>query len=57
MAAGTVDLAVGGEWSFAQTLWHLVLANYMWLGRAILQIEQPFHSIGLLHMRHRGRRH
>lgn len=49
MPAGTVDLAVGGEWSFAQTLRHLVLATDMWLGRAILQIEQPFHPIGLLH--------
>jgi hypothetical protein len=48
MPAGTADLAVGGEWSFAQTLRHLVLATDMWLGRAILQIEQPFHPIGLL---------
>jgi hypothetical protein len=49
MPAGTVDLPVGGEWSFAQTLRHLVLATDIWLGRAILQIEQPFHPIGLLH--------
>jgi hypothetical protein len=49
MPAGTVDLAVGGEWSFAQTLRHLVLATDMWLGRAILQTGQPFHPIGLLH--------
>ncbi len=47
--AGTVDLAADGEWSFAQTLRHLVLATDMWLGRAILQIGQPFHPIGLLH--------
>ncbi|MGN6677257.1 MAG: DinB family protein, partial [Streptosporangiaceae bacterium] len=44
---GTVDVSVGGEWSFAQTLRHLVLATDMWLGRAILGIEQPFHPIGL----------
>jgi hypothetical protein len=49
MPAGTVDLAVGGEWSFAQTLRHLVLATDLWLGRAILQVEQPFHPIGLGH--------
>jgi hypothetical protein len=49
MSAGTVDAPVGGEWSFAQTLRHLVLATDMWLGRAILQVEQPFHPIGLLH--------
>ena len=42
------DISVGGEWSFAQTLRHLVLATDMWLGRAILEIEQPFHPIGLL---------
>lgn len=49
MPAGTADVPVGGEWSFAQTLRHLVLATDMWLGRAILQIEQPFHPIGLRH--------
>jgi DinB superfamily len=47
MPAGTVDVSVGGEWSFAQTLRHLVLATDVWLGRAILEIEQPFHPIGL----------
>jgi DinB superfamily/Pentapeptide repeats (8 copies) len=46
MPAGTVDISVGGEWSFAQTLRHLVLATDAWLGRAILDIEQPFHPIG-----------
>ena len=48
MPAGTVDMSVGGEWSFAQTLRHLVLATDMWLGRAILEIEQPFHPMGLM---------
>jgi len=47
MPAGTVDVSAGGEWSFAQTLRHLVLATDMWLGRAILQIEQPFHPVGI----------
>jgi hypothetical protein len=46
MPAGTVDVPVGGEWSFAQTLRHLVMATDAWLGRAILGIEQPFHPIG-----------
>jgi hypothetical protein len=46
MPAGTVDVSVDGEWSFAQTLRHLVLATDMWLGRAILEREQPFHPIG-----------
>jgi DinB superfamily/Pentapeptide repeats (8 copies) len=48
MPAGTADVPVGGEWSFTQTLRHLVLATDMWLGRAVLQIRQPFHPIGLL---------
>ena len=48
MPAGTVDRSVDGEWSFAQTLRHLVLATDMWLGRAILEVEQPFHPIGQL---------
>jgi hypothetical protein len=47
MPAGTVDVSVDGEWSFAQTLRHLVLATDAWLGRAVLEIEQPFHPIGL----------
>jgi len=47
MPPGTVDVSVAGEWSFAQTLRHLVLATDMWLGRAILGIEQPFHPVGL----------
>jgi DinB superfamily len=49
MPAGTVDVQVAGEWSFAQTLRHLVLATDMWLGRAILEIKQPFHPLGLLY--------
>jgi hypothetical protein len=48
MPAGTVDVSVGGEWSFAQTVRHLVLATDMWLGRAILDVEEPFHPIGQL---------
>jgi len=46
MPAGTVDIQVDGEWSFAQTLRHLVMATDTWLGRAILEIGQPYHPIG-----------
>ncbi len=46
MPAGIVDIGVDGEWSFAQTLRHLVLATDAWLGRAILEVEQPFHPLG-----------
>jgi uncharacterized damage-inducible protein DinB len=47
MPAGTFEKSVGGEWSFAQTLRHLVRATDMWLGRAVLGIEEPFHPFGL----------
>lgn len=47
MPAGVADVSVGGEWSFAQTLRHLVFATDVWLGRAILETGQPFHPLGL----------
>jgi hypothetical protein len=46
MPAGTVDVSVDGEWSFAQTLRHLIMATDTWLRGAILRIERPFHPIG-----------
>jgi DinB superfamily/Pentapeptide repeats (8 copies) len=46
MPAGTVDVSVDGEWSFAQTLRHLVMATDLWLRQAVLGIEQPFHPLG-----------
>lgn len=46
MPAGTVDVAVGGGWSLAQTLRHLVTATDAWLGGPILGIDQAFHPIG-----------
>jgi hypothetical protein len=48
LPAGAVDMSVGGEWSFAQTLRHLILVTDTWLGRTILEIEQPFHPLGLM---------
>ena len=46
MPTGTVDVSVRGEWSFAQTLRHLVMATDTWLGRAILESDMPYHPIG-----------
>jgi hypothetical protein len=46
MPAGTADVSVDGEWSFAQTLRHLVMATDMWLGRGVLELAQPFHPLG-----------
>ena len=44
--ADLVDVSVAGEWSFAQTLRHLVMATDTWLRRAILEVAEPFHPIG-----------
>src|SRR6476646_5032994 len=46
MPAGTVDVSVDDEWSFAQTLRHLIFNTDAWLRRGIQGIEQPFHPIG-----------
>ena len=47
MPADAVEVSVAGEWSFAQTLRHLVLATDLWLGLTILALDQPFHPLGL----------
>ncbi|MCA5894727.1 DinB family protein [Isoptericola sp. NEAU-Y5] len=47
MPLGTVDVSVDGEWSFAQTLRHLVMATDTWLCRTVLDHAQPYHPIGL----------
>ena len=47
MPVGTVDVSVDGEWTFAQTLRHLVHATDIWLGKAVLEVDQPFHPLGL----------
>ncbi|QDP94838.1 DinB family protein [Microlunatus elymi] len=46
MPAGTVDRSVDGEWTFAQTLRHLVFATDVWLGDAILRRDRPYHRYG-----------
>jgi hypothetical protein len=46
MPDGTADVSVGGEWSFAQTLRHLVFATDVWLRRTVLGIGQPYHPLG-----------
>ena len=46
MPEGTVDVQVDGEWSFSQTLRHLVMATDVWLRGAILGIERPYHPLG-----------
>lgn len=46
MPAGTVEHSVDGEWTFSQTLRHLVLATDSWFGKAVLGLEHPFHPLG-----------
>ena len=46
MPAGTVDRSVAEEWTYAQTLRHLVFATDAWLG-AIQGTERPFHPWGM----------
>lgn len=47
LPAGAVDISVREEWTFAQTLRHLVFATDGWLGAAIRGEERPFHPWGL----------
>jgi hypothetical protein len=42
-------LRVDDEWSFVETLRHLVLATDKWAGRAILGEPMPYHPLGLPH--------
>jgi hypothetical protein len=43
---GSVDISVDGEFSFAQTLRHLVFAIDAWLRRSVQGVAQPFHPLG-----------
>ena len=40
---------VDGEWSFIETLRHLVFATDAWILRAILRDPVPYHPLGLAH--------
>jgi hypothetical protein len=49
MPAGTVDISVAGEWTFAQTLRHLVMATDIWLRQTVLGVKNALHPIGQPH--------
>ncbi len=50
LPAGAVDEQVDGEWSFAETLRHLVHATDIWLGKGALGWgTDDFHPLGLGH--------
>ncbi|MEV0568953.1 DinB family protein [Dactylosporangium sp. NPDC050588] len=42
-----VHRSVDGEWSFVQTLRHLVMVTDLWFGQAVLGRDRPYHPLGL----------
>lgn len=47
LPAWVVDEQVNEEWSFAQTLRHLVFITDAWASRTVLDEEMPYHPLGL----------
>jgi hypothetical protein len=47
LPAGALDQRVNEEWSFAQTLRHLVFITDAWASRTVLDEELPYHPLGL----------
>jgi DinB superfamily/Pentapeptide repeats (8 copies) len=47
LPGGLLDESVDGEWSFIQTLRHLLFASDVWVRRVILGDPAPWHPLGL----------
>src|SRR3954465_11911825 len=48
LPAGSIDVRIDDEWSFAETMRHLVHAIDMWLGKGVLGLDEVhFHPLGL----------
>jgi hypothetical protein len=47
LPAGALTQQVNQEWSFAQTLRHLVFITDAWASRTVLDEEMPYHPLGL----------
>ena len=47
LPSAALDEHVNGEWSFAQTLRHLVFITDAWASRTVLDEEMPYHPLGL----------
>ncbi|MGE5136578.1 MAG: DinB family protein [Gemmatimonadota bacterium] len=47
LPAAALDQQVDEEWSFAQTLRHLVFITDAWAGRTVLDEDMPYHPLGL----------
>jgi hypothetical protein len=50
LPASSIDVRIDDEWSFAETLRHLVHAIDVWLGKGVLGLDEAdFHPLGLGH--------
>lgn len=50
LPVGSVEVRVDGEWSFSESLRHLVHATDVWLGKGVLGLDEAdFHPLGLGH--------
>jgi DinB superfamily/Pentapeptide repeats (8 copies) len=47
LPSAALDQQVNEEWSFAQTLRHLVFITDAWASRTVLDEEMPYHPLGL----------
>lgn len=47
LPADELHVSVDGEWSFVETLRHLVFATQSWVGRGVLGDPAPWHPLGL----------
>ncbi len=47
LPAAALDRQVNQEWSFAQTLRHLVFITDAWASRTVLDEDMPYHPLGL----------
>ena len=47
LPAATLDESVDGEWSYLQTLRHLVFAIDRWITGPVLGEPEPFHPLGI----------
>jgi hypothetical protein len=47
LPAAALDQQVNEEWSFAQTLRHLIFITDAWASRTVLDEEMPYHPLGL----------
>jgi len=47
LPADALSERVNGEWSFLETLRHLVMVTDGWIRRIVLGIESPFHPLGM----------